>query len=308
MRVVLLALMLSSLALAGCTDEPAVGEAVVPEDAPEPLATGFIRGVVVDPAIRPIGSAVVTVLQDGSEAAILTTDADGNFGVGGLAPGNTTVNVTAPGYLPTDVDTVVVAGEQTPDLVQVTLDPHVGEQPLILPIYLKGTVACAHTGANWCTIVNIYSGTQLAEDQSGAQFYDDVMAPQEQATYAVTEVVWEPNNLAAESMTLRLSAGNWEYWSTFTVAEFYHSEAGSRYIRHVIDDVVRDDDPDGLGDLTRNGVGTETGLGIELFPGNGIADPGVMVQQPFKLFMTVFYGCEPAEGWSTLNGDPLECA
>src|SRR5687768_8662219 len=88
MRGVLVALLLSSVVLAGCSDDPAppaasddgTADVEVDEDA----KTGAISGVVVDEAIRPIRNATV---QLAGKDVNQTTDEHGQFVFQDLEPG-----------------------------------------------------------------------------------------------------------------------------------------------------------------------------------------------------------------------------
>lgn len=303
MRLLVVSVCLT-LALAGCA-EP-VSEADGTEDAPAALATGFLRGVVVDPAIRPIEGAVVSVRDDGVEHTVLTTDANGEFGVGGLTPGDHAVHVSKPGFITNALNATVEAGVQTPDLVQVVLDVEPEDTSFILPIIWEGMVGCA-MGANWCGIIDLYSGVKVTNDASGKQFYDEFTQLQRTPDLVQIEVVWEPESLLGTHMSMEVWAGNWEQWETFG------SELNYGYTSYVESPLIVTLDAE---QLEEGLVGMETGLGLGMYAGcipwpgcwAETGPPQAMVNQPFQAFLHAFYDCLPPEGWTFVEQGDAVCA
>lgn len=292
-------------ALSGCTDpdEATEPDDLGPESGASPdddvLAKGVLRGVVVDQAVRPLADAVVRI-TGATQSFEVTTDADGNFGVSSLDAGNYSINASLAGYEAAEVDALVVGGENNPELVQVMLVAAVTEQPFIMSIPWSAVIGCAHTGANWCAIIDIYTGIDVTNDGSGKFFYDEFMEQQRTPDYVQIEIVWEPQSVLAEDLYFRLHAGNWELWESFVVAEFYPNvTSGSSPLINSLN----------RAELERNNVGYDHGIGIELFPDGGGGVPfGVMVNQPFDGFLHAFYGCLPPEGWSFTTHGEATCA
>jgi hypothetical protein len=80
---------------------------------------GVISGVVVDPAIRPIAGANLTVVGQGLAAR---ADASGIFVVPNLKPGLYTVAARAAGFLPVQTTAEVKAGETTKVRIAMDVD------------------------------------------------------------------------------------------------------------------------------------------------------------------------------------------
>ncbi|MGB1586402.1 MAG: carboxypeptidase-like regulatory domain-containing protein [Thermoplasmatota archaeon] len=114
-----IALLLITLALAGCSEAPAEPDdpiGVKPVDVDND--TGAISGVIVDMAIVPVADATIT-LQDGTSA---TSDADGLFVFESLEPGAYFLTVQADGFEPTQSSADVRAGEIAKPRIQLTPD------------------------------------------------------------------------------------------------------------------------------------------------------------------------------------------
>jgi Ca-activated chloride channel homolog len=71
-------------------------------------------GTVVDPTGAVIPNATVTLKDQNTGASrTVTTDAEGNYSVAGLPPGNYRVEVTAPGFSKTEIENVSIKAGQT---------------------------------------------------------------------------------------------------------------------------------------------------------------------------------------------------
>lgn len=101
--------------------------------------TGTVGGVVTDTDGAPIAGATVTVTGDGG-SVVLTTDADGAYGLGGLPAGSYAITLTVPaGYTaPSDVSRSVVIttlGESLAEedfvLEAEAVDPGPGPGPVV---------------------------------------------------------------------------------------------------------------------------------------------------------------------------------
>ena len=111
MRVVWTLLLLTTVTLAGCSDDPApeVEDPTFDEfDAPVAPDRGVIRGVVVDTAIVPLAGATVTLA--GLERST-TTNENGAFQFDDLEPGSYFLEVRLLGYETVQSGTSVEAGE-----------------------------------------------------------------------------------------------------------------------------------------------------------------------------------------------------
>lgn len=301
MRVWSVVALLLLTAWAGCLGEED-GD-VAPDPSAAPPQKGYLRGVVVDETIRPIAGAVVTVIQNGTEHATLTTGEDGEFGVGDLLAGNYTLNVTAPGFLDREVPAVVKGGELTPELVRITLVPVPVDAAFVWPIVWNGQISCGTTYQNWCAAMNFVTGVQIFNDESFRFLYDEFMAWQRTPDMLQVEFVWEPNSEVGKWAYAGFWASTWEEWNEcLCTPNILAVEEGDGYILVKV----------GREAMEEYDVGFTTGIGVGVSAGS--ADPpgnpdraSVMLNQPFEGFMHVFYGCLPDEDWRfTEHGDP-EC-
>lgn len=303
MRVWWIAALLVVTTWAGCVDDP--DDDVDPAGGGAPgLTTGYLRGVVYDETIRPIDGAIVNVTQNGTNHAVLTTDLDGEFGVGDLEAGNYTLNVTKPGFLTREIRATVEAGLQTPDLIQITLIPIPVDAAFVWPIVWQGHVACGTTLQNWCAAINLASGVQVFNDESFRFLYDEFMAWQRTPDYLQVEFIWEANTEVSKWAYAGFWASTWEEWNAcLCTPNILALEEGDQYILvRVGSEIMKEFD-----------VGFTTGVGVGLSAGSGVTDvesidptkATVMVNQPFEAFMHVFYGCVPDEDWRfTTDGEP----
>src|SRR5262249_15630903 len=85
--------------------------------------TAVLNGTVLDPAARAISNASVVARSDSSGAVTkTTTDQQGKFSFAGLAAGNYTVEVSAPGFAPAIRQGVRVSADRAEELsVPLTL-------------------------------------------------------------------------------------------------------------------------------------------------------------------------------------------
>lgn len=152
---------------------------VVRPAAPAPPATRSIGGVVTDGKRAPIAGATVRVR--GTEL-VATTAADGTFTIAGVAAGEVTIDVEAPGQppvgraVPADRAAVVVAiGEASPEAPQPpppaartirgrVVDPVSGEGIPAAQVTVKGTGALIITEADGSFVIeNAPAGVVLLD-------------------------------------------------------------------------------------------------------------------------------------------------
>lgn len=302
-------LMLGAVSLAGCSeaegDDPG---GLDEENDDEALTTGVLRGVVVDTAIRPLADAIVSIRQNGSVVIEVATDPDGNFGVPNLDAGDYAVNVSKPGFLPSEVPGTVVGGENLPDLIQILLEPAPVDAAFVMPFVWSGQVGCGTTLQNWCAAVKFVTGIEVAEDESFRFLFDEFMAVQRTPDFLQVEVVWEPNNDLSRWAYGAFWASTWEEWEEcLCTPNILGVTTGETYILTQVNRTI----------MEEYDVGFSTGVGVGFSAGEGIgayqdllAHPDrltVMVNQPFEAFMHAFYGCIPDPDWRfTTHGEP-EC-
>jgi hypothetical protein len=144
MRVIATILMLSSLALAGCSEaDPPVAEDEFQGAFDEPLVatstTGVLRGVVVDNAVVPVSDVLITLLGKGINT---TTNAAGAFGFSKLDPGTYFVVASKVGYNETQTSVEVVAGVANPPVLKILLNIAPGTAPYAVASQYAGFLAC----------------------------------------------------------------------------------------------------------------------------------------------------------------------
>src|SRR5882762_4597769 len=93
----------------GQTDTTATA---TPTVATEPQATGTIRGIVADKTNTPVvGASIVLTRADSSAVQQTTTDENGQYALGDVAPGPFNIAISAPGFAAQAVTGELHAGE-----------------------------------------------------------------------------------------------------------------------------------------------------------------------------------------------------
>lgn len=270
----LVALLFVALALAGCSGGGAPDDQLkladgttIDVDGGTSDTTGAIAGVVVDEAIRPVVGAVLTT-TDGAHGA--TTDANGVFLVGDLAPGFYALLVKATDHLEVQTSAEVVAGEVAKVRVQMVRDvrptPYLQTYPYTA--YMQG----------WATI------GQFAVEVVADSFLNDTtlcdcgytFTPGPNVTAIILEAFWD----AAAPDPATLAEYYWEVGDP----------SGDWYETGYCTSPCRVEVP--MADF-RDGMTVEVRM-------TG-PDAWVAVQQQVRIFTTVFHYGEAPEGW-TIQG------
>ncbi len=314
MRVITVTVLLMATVLAGCTDnEPTFDE----EEAAEGLeleatdTTGVIRGVVVDPAIRPVPGVTITLpLDDGT----LTTETneEGAFGFADLQPGSYFVKASKPGWFDAQSSVEVVANVDRPAVVKILFEPNPSTAPYVQAYQFDGFIECSFSlllvGFAACSVAND-DQTQVTNDRFiSIEELDDI------PTWSQSEMVWEASQAVSPGLTLLYSVPGDEALYTN-----YAEDEGESPLLVTADDItldehaVGDEEPliirvfdspmegtDVLGDVDGDGCfdrpvlgGCTTGLGMT-------------IQEEFTIYTHTFYHFTPPEGWRFTNdGDPL---
>lgn len=279
MRGPLLAVVLVSVVLAGCSDGGGGGKDPAATGTPQAAdidvdprsKLGAISGVVVDQAIRPIPGASVGLTQGGNT----TTDADGRFAFVDLEPGAYFFTVSAAGFLATQGQADVVAGEATSTRVQLQTD--------LTPVPYHETVAkdgFISYGASIATFaLNLVMDEFTGQGTCNCYVQFDTGPG---AVAIVIEATWEP--------ALECPAGTSDdmYWQIYEGdTEDIHIE--SAFQAHPIYAVI-----------DKNAAWDANQTSFEASVTEGADCP--RYNQQYKAFYTIWYLDFPPEGWSIVAG------
>lgn len=200
----LLGALLVSTVLAGCAGDGG-GKDDLPAadfddlDLKATATTGIIRGVVVDEAIRPLGSVDIgTTLPDGS-VRNTTSNSDGAFGLDGLPPGTYFLQARKPGFVATQVSTDVVAGVAEPPIVKVLLVADPSTIPYATFLVYDAFVACSFTFP-----VVSFAACGLAAEETNNAFlveYEVDKLP----TLVQSEALWETTQALGNELGLSIT-------------------------------------------------------------------------------------------------------
>lgn len=291
MRLPLVLVLMSVASLAGCADADAPRsdgegdgfeefETTVTED------TGIIRGVVVTPAIAPVEGAKVTVEQTGQE---VRTNADGAFVVGGLDPGTYFLKADAVGFKPVQTSVEVVAGVEKPPVVKVLLDFDPAGIPYYTAIQWDSYIECSTSVVAACAVLAMLG---VSDDD-----FDNIWDLEPGMDRLQTEMVWESTQPAGANMYYTHRYGTLEDYDQGFYSGGFNSTEG----------------PSPLLQVTHGEQADEVELGVEeefqvaIFSGAADNVPvlGVTLSQELTIFMHIFYGYEPPDGWRfTSDGAP----
>lgn len=284
--------------LAGCADGGSAPTTETPPGTPPPppveAGLGLIRGVVIDSSITPIPEATVTIK---SIKATLTTDANGFFQFPNLEPGTYFLEVSKLGFTKVQASTTVAANVKAPEMVKVQLEAKPEALPRAVTLLSQGYIGCSFLTANfvWGNMCQ-YGG--IDPDQNIPLSFGEAERP----THLQTEIDWEKTQVFGEDLV---------------IIQYLNNDAGGRArIGNVFGKAplvcsVGPDAPCDNGDGTGGGGtglnGTEwTDLvNIAVFAGcwNGCVPGtavgvGVVAQQEYQMYGTVFYNMVPDEGWA----------
>ncbi|MGB0652455.1 MAG: carboxypeptidase-like regulatory domain-containing protein [Thermoplasmatota archaeon] len=292
-----LSLLLVAVALAGCSDSGGDGGT---DDAQEQVFddldveatsnTGVIRGVVVDPAIRPIPGVTITVpLPGGADPLVSETNPEGAFAFAGLEPGTYFIKAEKLGWGSAQQSTTVVAGVDKPDVVKILLEEEPGTAPRV--DFEK------HTAFIECSL---RVGTGPAGAHIGLNACNDVG---NQATNFVTVLEQPPT----------LIQGELQWSNTQTLGSGLSLVVGPPDCADI--KWGRSDGPSprtlGLNQTTVQANMAEDDASVCWRIFNYLADEsagffGLTAQQEAELFIHHFYNWLPPEGWTYLNdGTPV---
>jgi hypothetical protein len=306
-----------ALLLAGCAD-PAPPAA----EGAAPAGLGTLRGLVVDEAVRPLAGATVTATGN-SGTLNGTTGADGLFQFDGLAPGVYLVEVTKATYSSHQQAVDVREGTEAP-LAKFQLSFQADSVPYANLYKYDGFYECGLYGMRVCSNINILTWVVLCQyglclgniTNDRSLFFQYVEAgPQ----LIQTELTWTPTSAAGEAFAYLIGGGNEEELRGGVGLPAFNGTYGPsplmlRISNHEAEDTWckrNNQDCETPRTLDGSGIGTTRALLVQIDTGPVVEVPGcavpgttmnpcgagAVVQQPFTMYTTVFYGYEPGVDW-----------
>lgn len=239
------------------------------EEVDTTVATGGITGLVVDEAIRPLRGINVTLAQAGANR---TTDAEGLFTFSDLEPGAFTLAVEGVGYVAV-TQTVTVEADTVTKVKVVLLAISAADGPYHTTYAFRGFMDAYVGLASWA--VELY--VDPVSNQTLCQCSFPITVDEHPVEF-ILEGTWTESVPDASGL-------GW-YWEFVTRDE---SKVQSAFTHSPMYALVSGGDfpPENL-DYTARLTGPWA---------------GVLVQQRFDLYVTVFYREHAPEGWSLVNGD-----
>ncbi len=300
-------LVLMTLGLAGCAEDPASVTEPPTGLTPEvDQHTAAICAVVVDPTVTPIEGAEASILVDGATEK-QTSNLDGQFCFGKLPPGFYTVEVAKFGYAKAAVQAEAKQGVTNPPIINIQMSRLFAEDPYVEPFKFDGRLAChvqvgltAPCVTDWTQLVPGCGSGCVPELRTLMGDARDFIGEVRGGWQAhVVEMTWERSSQATSShmgLIMRdfvVGGGSHQFgamegtsplWIRFDVGVEHPSHSGG--------------DPtmipaEGYDQIIHF-------AGVRTAPGEFAA---AAVEQEFTVFAnTFYYGIPPAE-WSFINGD-----
>lgn len=202
-KTLTMALVLVATALAGCADGGS-DPLIAPDepglqgiDVEATKDTGIIKGVVVDEAIRPVADAKVSVLVEGTDPKVVTTNSEGGFGFDGLKPGSYFLRVSKAGYKDAQLSTEVKANVQDPPAVKILLQVNPSTAPYFQELVFIGFIECS---------VSVIAAGYAACSGVGNDHFIEYYAIDGAPEFLQSEMIWDSTQAAGNRMTLLHSA------------------------------------------------------------------------------------------------------
>ena len=304
MRSLWVAVTVLALALAGCSNDPrpAATQDFSDLGLEATDSTGVIRGVVVDPAIKPIVDAVVTVKSTGASA---TTKDDGLFGFDGLEPGTYFIDVARPGYGAVQQSVDVQAGVAEPPIVKVLLQPDPSTAPYVEQFAYAGYISCSYKLANFVFDASSCDPTGAAGFQAKDDANPFFPLPRQPLWYQ-TEIIWDSTQPAGDELvTIQLACAEADCGETDT-----NRLCNVRGLAPLVCRVNSTMSSDGMaegggghGIVEAELGGNNTGFTVGVYancdpcvPGT-ILGVGLVLEQQYDVYAFAFYGYVPPEDW-----------
>lgn len=324
---------LPSVALAGCSEDPADTQSDDPGtpanfddfDLEASETTGILRGVVIDEAIRPLGAVLINVMKPGGGNLTMETEDDGLFGFDDLQPGDYFLTAAKEGFVTIQAAATVIAGDSDPDPVRILLIQDPSTAPFIQPEHLDGFMTCS--------VRPMFLAYQcgVTDNDIVNQRIDMVRRPD----FIQSEMRWDSTQAGGDELSLSIRCLNGESGGqendpagmcpegqrTIVRSEGHSPQIG-RINRTLIETWAlggpdgnplhislfafgRSDldvwDEETIDDATRPATGDPCLYWPAYFPPETCmraTGPGFIVNQKIDVFTHVFYGFTPNEGWT----------
>jgi hypothetical protein len=305
------ALLVVMTALAGCASSARSGDTTtdvasdIHVQATE--STGVIRGIVVDPAIRPLANAHVTTVAKGRTLHTNTTST-GSFGFQGLDPGTYFVQAGKLGYKTIQTSVEVVAAESMPKALQVMLEANPSTKPYLETLSFKGFLACGVAVFLTSVGCTTYGAIADATGSKAIFHYDYTQLPD----WMQGELIWDQTQAAGGQLIWEATIGGTNthlghretttspalmYWNTTVIQEnnetLLKKGVDVRFFggpHEACQSPVQPELPPNPSQWTK-----------PLFFGCGVT-----LNQDVKIIIDTFYHFTPPEGWRhTKDGDAV---
>lgn len=292
---------MAALVFAGCSDG---GDAGVAGDTGGPAGTGWLSGVVVDEAVRPLGEALV-VATGPSGILNRTTGPDGLFRMEGLAPGVYLVEVSKAFYSTHQqaIDVREAVGE--PPVAKFQLALQTGSVPFVDLYKFDGFFECSAWPTNGCANINILTGIVFCSldipcfNVTGDRSVELIpIVPQ--PLFLQSEMVWTPTNDLGRAMQFGVGAATREELQDGFADGYNFTEGESPLMLTLQDDLLEESriGVEGRQLLIQVSSGVTQPLPAECPPPLGSpCGVGVNVQQAYTTFTHAFHGYRPPAGW-----------
>lgn len=314
MRASLLAGVLVACLLAGCGEASPDAMPGEPEGAAElelaaTAATGILRGLVVDAAIRPLAGVQILVESAGGPRTMNTTT-NGLFGFDGLAPGAYTIQAEKEGFKALQTTATVVAGVDDAPYARLLLEADSSYRPpYVEALKISGFIECTGSPVALCGIPNNYR--PMACETHELLCYDNVTADstlfwmdfEGNTSFLQAELVWTPSSSFSQQLGWNKVAGE---GCAGIVGMNNATHGPSPMVAPMVPPEIRE--PGGETCVLYVGVGAgppdeATCLPVPVPLFNTIC-AGVAVEQAFDVFVHAFYGHLPPSGWAfTADGE-----
>lgn len=289
----LASLLLTTMLLAGCSSSPAPGTA--PQaDAPTPGAeadftelqleatktTGVLRGVVVDTAVRPLAGANVTVHPGALQAF---ADGQGRFGFEGLEPGSYVVRAEAVDFIGQQATVTVVAGDDAPTPVVLSLEAVLGTEPYVDAFAWDGYMQCSLIAAGF-----FFTGCMASDYTEDDSRKEDFVA--RLPDFLQSELHWDSTQALGDNLCMKHYARRDSDFEPITDTQGRSAQAcGGVPVIQAFDQAH----------LNATHVGGERGIERVVWVDYAVPQAlGMAMNQRFSLYTHVFHNFLPAEGWT----------